>query len=112
LPSLPPRTMAEQDWTPSTLTPDHLQKLVKHGFMAVTDLEACRVPEDPAFRAPTEGYMVSFVVIYERGFGMPPHRFLHSLLWYYGLELHHRTSSRVLHIAAFVTVWGIPGDQP
>jgi hypothetical protein len=33
---------------------------------------------------------------------MPPHRFLHSLLWYYSLELHHLTPSRVLHIAAFM----------
>jgi hypothetical protein len=35
---------------------------------------------------------------------MPLHRFLHSLLWYYDLELHHKTPSRVLHIAAFMTL--------
>jgi hypothetical protein len=46
--------------------------------------------------------VVSFVVFYEWGFGMPPHGFLHSLLRYYGLELHHLTPSGVLHIAAFV----------
>jgi hypothetical protein len=27
--------MVEQDWTPSTVTLGHLQKLVKHGFMSV-----------------------------------------------------------------------------
>jgi hypothetical protein len=36
----------EQDWTPSTVTPSHLQNLVKHGFMAAAELEACHVPED------------------------------------------------------------------
>jgi hypothetical protein len=47
---------------------------------------------------------VSFMAFYERGFGVPPHQFLHSLLRYYGLELHHVTPSGVLHIAAFVTL--------
>jgi hypothetical protein len=35
--------MAEQDWTTLTVTSGHLQKLVKYGFMAVAELEACRV---------------------------------------------------------------------
>jgi hypothetical protein len=71
--------MAEQDWTPSTVTPGHLQKLMKHGFMAAVKLEAYCVPEDPAFPAPMEGYVVSFVAFYERGFDMPLHRFPCSL---------------------------------
>jgi hypothetical protein len=102
--------MVEQDWTPSTITPGHLQKLVKHGFVAVTELEACRVPEDPALPAPMEGYVVSFVAFYEWGFAatlhrfLCSHRFLYSLLWYYGHELHHLTPSGVLHIAAFMTL--------
>jgi hypothetical protein len=49
LPSLPPRVMVEQDWTSSTITPGHLQKLIKHGFLAVTEHKACHVLEDPAF---------------------------------------------------------------
>jgi hypothetical protein len=104
LPSLPPRVMAEKDWTPSTITPSHLQKLVKHGFMATTELEACRVPEDPAFPEPAEGYVVSFVMFYEWQFGTPLHQFLCSLLRYYGLELQHLTPLGVLHIAAFATL--------
>jgi hypothetical protein len=47
---------------------------------------------------------VSFMAFYERGFGMPLHWFLRSLLRYYGLELHHLTPSGVLHIATFVTL--------
>jgi hypothetical protein len=47
---------------------------------------------------------VPFVPFYERGFSTPPHRFLRSLLRYYGLELHHLTPSGVLHIEAFVTL--------
>jgi hypothetical protein len=85
--------MAEWDWTPSTIMPSHQQKLMKHGLMAVAELEACRVTEDPVFPLPVGGYMVLFMAFYERGFGMPPHHFLRSLLRYYGLELHHLTPS-------------------
>jgi hypothetical protein len=104
LPSLPPRALAGQDWILSTVMPGHMQKLVKHGFMAVTELKACRVLKDPAFPTPAEGYVDSFVEFYERGFGMPPHQFLHSLLRYYDLELHHLIPLGVVHIAAFITL--------
>jgi hypothetical protein len=35
---------------------------------------------------------------------VPSHQFLHSLLQFYSLELHHLTPSVILHIAAFVTL--------
>jgi hypothetical protein len=97
--------MAKQDWTLSTITLGHLQKLAKLGFMAVAELKTCRVPKDHALPGPVEGYVVSFVTFHERGFDVPPHPFLHSLLWYYGLELHHLTPSGILHIAVFITLW-------
>jgi hypothetical protein len=34
---------------------------------------------------------------------MPSHRFLRSLLQYYGLELHNLTPLGVLHVASFMT---------
>jgi hypothetical protein len=76
---------------------------MKHGFMVAAKLEACQVPKDPTFPASVEGYVVSFMAFYERGFDAPPHQFLHSLLRCYGLKLHHLTPLRVLHIVAFVT---------
>jgi hypothetical protein len=82
----PPRAMAEQHWTPSTIMPGHLQKLMKQGFMMVAKLATCYVPNDPAFPMPIEGYMVSFVAFYERGFVTLSHRFLCSMLSYYDLE--------------------------
>jgi hypothetical protein len=104
LPSLPPRDMVKQDWTPSTIMPGHLEKLMKQGFMVAAELKACCVPGDLTFPAPAEGYVASFVAFYEWIFSMPPHRFLRSLLWYYSLELHYLTPSGVLRIAAFVTL--------
>jgi hypothetical protein len=101
---LPSQAMAEHDWTPSKVMQGHLQNLTKQGFMTVAELMACRVLEDPVFPEPAEGYVVSFVAFYERGFGTPSHWFLCSFLQYYSLGLHNLTPSRMLHIAAFMTL--------
>jgi hypothetical protein len=82
----------------------HLQKLMKHEFMSVAELEACWVTKDPALLAPMERYVMSFTAFYERGLEVPPHPFLRSLLWYYDLKLQYLTPSRVMHIAVFVTL--------
>jgi hypothetical protein len=42
---------------------------------------------------------------YKRGFGVPSHRFLRSLLQFYNMELHHLTPSGILHMATFVTLF-------
>jgi hypothetical protein len=100
VPFLPPWAIVEQDWIPSTVTPSHVQKLMKHGLMSVVELKACQVPVDPAFPALVEGDVESFTAFYEWGFGMPSHQFLCLLLRYYVLKLHHLTPSGVLHIVA------------
>jgi CxxC motif-containing protein (DUF1111 family) len=96
--------MAEQGWTASEVTQEHLQHLVSQGYMTATELMTYRVPEDPASPVLAGGYIVTCVAFYERGFSVPSHRFLHSRLQFYGLELHHLTPSRIFHIAAFVTM--------
>jgi hypothetical protein len=50
------------------------------------------------------GYIVVYVAFYERAFTMPSHRFLRSLLHFYGLELPLLTPSGILHMAAFITL--------
>jgi hypothetical protein len=57
--------MVEPDWTPYTVTLGHKQILMKHGFMAMAELEAYHVLEDPTFPTCTEGYLVSIVAFYE-----------------------------------------------
>jgi hypothetical protein len=68
-------------------------------------------PEDPASPVPAGGYIMACTMFYERGFGVPSHQFLHSLLQFYGLELHHLTLMGILHMAAFMTLCeGLYGD--
>jgi hypothetical protein len=77
--------MAESGWPMPEVKQEHLQNLISQGYMIATELATCRVPEDPASPAPAGGYIVVSAAFYERGFGVPLHRFLHLLLQFYGL---------------------------
>jgi hypothetical protein len=68
------------------------------------ELATCCMPEYHASPAPSLGYIVVCAAFYERGFSVPSHWFLHSLLQFYGLELHHLTHLVILHIVTFVTL--------
>jgi hypothetical protein len=48
--------------------------------MTVIELMTCRVSEDPVFLAPVEGYVVSFMALYERVCGSLTQRLLHDTL--------------------------------
>jgi hypothetical protein len=57
--------------------------------------------------------VVSFVAFHERGFGMPPSRFMRAILHYYRVELHHFAPNLILQAAVFVTVCeGYLGIKP
>jgi hypothetical protein len=72
--------------------------------MTVAEMATYHVSEDPASLAPAGGYVVACMALYERGFGVPSHQFLCSLLWSYGLQLYRLTPSRILHMEALVTL--------
>jgi hypothetical protein len=72
--------------------------------MTAVEFATYLVPTDPESLAPTEGFIMVCMAFYERGFGFLSHRFIRSLLRSYGLELHHLTPSRILHMAALVTL--------
>jgi hypothetical protein len=77
---------------------------VSQGFTTATELMTCHVLEDPASPTPVEGYVVAFAAFYESRFGVQSYQFLHLLLKYSGLELHHQAPSRILLIMAFLTL--------
>jgi hypothetical protein len=72
--------------------------------MTAAELATSRVPEDPTSPTPAGIYVMACTAFYERGLGVSSHRFLLSLLWSYGLELHHLTPLGILHMAAFMIV--------
>jgi hypothetical protein len=60
-------------WPTLEVTQEHLQNLVSQGHMTAVKLATFHVLEDPASLAPTGGYVVACMVIYERGFCVPSH---------------------------------------
>jgi hypothetical protein len=98
-------SMAESSWPASEVTQEHLENLMSLWYLTTAELATCSVPEDPASPTPAGGYVVACMMFYEQGFGVPSHRFLHSLLRSYGLELHHLTPSGNVHMAAFMTLY-------
>ena len=51
-----------------------------------------------------QGYVVSFVRLHERGFGVPVSRFMRALCDYYGAELHNFSPNAISQAAVFVAV--------
>jgi hypothetical protein len=72
--------------------------------MTTVELATCCVLEDPTSPVSVGAYVVACMAFYERGFSVPSHQFLCSLLRFYGLEPHHLTPLGILHITVFVTL--------
>ena len=53
---------------------------------------------------PPQGYVVSFVCLHERGFGIPVSRFMRALCDYYGAELHNFSPNAISQAAVYVAV--------
>jgi hypothetical protein len=72
--------------------------------MIVAELATYHIPANPASPTSVAVYVVVCSMFYKRGFGAPTHRFLHFLLQFYGLELHHLTPLGILQIVAFISL--------
>jgi hypothetical protein len=59
------------------------------------------VPEDESVSRPPRGYVVSFVVLHERGFSIPTGRFIQVVLYEYRHHLQHLNPNNVQQMAAF-----------
>jgi hypothetical protein len=97
--------MEESSWPVLEVTHEYLQNLVRKEYMTMAEFATCLVPMDLASPTLAKGFIMVCAAFYKRGFGAPPHRFFRSLLRSYGLELHHRSPSGILHIVIFVTLY-------
>jgi hypothetical protein len=100
---LPPR----DPWPFSSVSEEDLQELVDGGLLRpLIPEERPRwiVPGDELEPNPPAGYVVSFVSFHERGFGVPPSRFMRVLSYYYGVELHNFNPNSIAQAAVFAAV--------
>jgi hypothetical protein len=57
----------------SEVMQEHLQNLVSQGYMTVTELTTCCVPEASVSLSLSGGYVMACMTFYERGFGVSSH---------------------------------------
>jgi hypothetical protein len=94
------------NWTRSNVSPEQLLRLVEAGQLPpLTTAVEWRVPGDESVPRPPKGYMVSFVAFHERGFSVPAGRFIHGVLFEYGLQLQHLNPNNIQQMAAFEAMY-------
>jgi hypothetical protein len=104
-------------WARSSVTERRLEELVHDGLLRP---RASRIqpewrvsPSDHRKSVPLEGYVVSFMAIHEKGFGVPTSHFMRALLHYYKVELHHLAPNSISQAAIFAAVCeGYLGMEP
>jgi hypothetical protein len=90
------------NWTRSNVSREQLLHLVEAGQLPpLTDAIEWRVPGDESVLRHHKGYVVSFVTFHKRGFSVPAGRFIHGVLFAYGLQLQHLNPSNIQQMAAF-----------
>jgi hypothetical protein len=88
-------------WVRSTITKKEVEKATADGLISTED--SIRFPSTEQIPKPQSGYRVMFLAFLFRSLSLPAHKFLHVLLFIYGVQLHQLTPNSLLHIACFVT---------
>ena len=92
----------EQVWQRSTVTEEHLRRMVKDGVLPEKEIIGWRATDGEAFPTANTGEIVIFEPFFYRGFSVPTNRFFRGLLNFYKIELVHLNPNSILHIFAFI----------
>jgi hypothetical protein len=108
---LPPR----DPWPISSIIDEALEALVDVGLLhphSHGPQPEWYAPSDKQEPTPPTGYVVSFTMFHERGFGVPASRFMRALPHYYAVELHNFNPNSIAQAAIFTAVCeGYFGDR-
>jgi hypothetical protein len=95
-------------WPRSTATRLSLSELVTTGQLVANEdgRPAAWIVPQPSEREPNPlyGYVVSFIRFHERGFAASASRFMRTLCYHYGVELHNFTLNVISQAATFFAV--------
>jgi hypothetical protein len=90
------------EWTHSKCSLNDLNKLVSEGLLQEKNLVNWRPSYREPFPMENIDEIVTFLHFAERGLALPSCSFFRSLLYYYGLELHHLNPNSICHISIFI----------
>jgi hypothetical protein len=91
------------NWVQSKFQEKELQSAKKIGILK-NDPSEILIAGPEIIPRPPAGFWVLFFAFLLRGFSFPPHPFLRSLLFAYGIQLHDLNPNIILHIACFITL--------
>ena len=110
-----PVILPADPWEPSDVSVEKLQSLVDADLLRpITNLDRPEwiAPGSESEPRPRDGYVVSFVVFHERGFGLPTDQFMRVLPHYYGVELHNFSPNSIVQVASSLLsargTWALP----
>ena len=89
-------------WKPSSIRHEDLEKLLEDGLLQPQAVAGWRADPGMAWLFNEIDDIVVFTPFYERGFAMPAHIFLRSLLFFYGLELIHLDPNSILQLSLYI----------
>jgi hypothetical protein len=90
------------NWTRSNVSCEQLLHLVEAGQLPpLTAAVEWKVPGDESVPRTPKGFVVPFVAFHERSFFVPAGRFIHGVLFEYGLQLQHLNSNNIQQMVAF-----------
>src|SRR5438105_1281635 len=92
----------ERVWQASTVTEEHLRRMVKDWILPEKEIIGWRAADGEAFPTANTGEIVVFESFFYHGFSVPTSRFFRGLLHFYKIELVHLNPNSILHIAAFI----------
>jgi hypothetical protein len=97
-----------EPWSRSVVTREMLERPVADGLLwPITDrvMPEWRVLEPDAKEPhPPTGYVVSFVAFHEQGLRVPASKFMRSLPYYYGVELHNFAPNSIAQAVIFAAL--------
>jgi hypothetical protein len=92
------------NWVQTKIRDKELSHAEKMGLLKNDPAES--LPTGPEIvPRPPPGFRVIFLAFMLRGISLPPHPFLHGLLFAYGIQLHDLNPNTILHIACFIMLY-------
>jgi hypothetical protein len=90
-------------WVQTKIRDKELSSAEKIGILKNDPAETLAVSPEIIPQSPP-GFQVIFLAFILGGLSLPPHPFLHGLLFAYEIQLHDLNPNTILHIACFITL--------
>ena len=90
------------EWSKSKCSNSDFLRLVEEGLLQSKEVVSCVNLDLTLCPMKNVEELVLFQHFMERGLALPASEFLHGMLHFYGIQIHHLTPNSIVHISIFV----------